>query len=79
MTEDGELDPLISIYVEKDFASIVEEQQYLYKILCVDFSQVLVNYSNYLLSDMGCIADEALSNQAEDADDIENLDEPEEL
>ena len=75
MTDDGELDPLISIYIEEDFASIVEEQQYLYKILCVDFSQVLVNYSNYLLSDMSQIADAALSEDSEAVDDLEDLEE----
>ena len=75
MTDDGELDPLISIYIEEDFASIVEEQQYLYKILCVDFSQVLVNYSNYLLSDMSRIADAALSEDSEAVDDLEDLEE----
>lgn len=77
MTEDGELDPAISKFVLEDFDTIVAEQQYLYKILCVDFSQVLEHHSNYLFTDSGIMADSLLdeANGEEDIEDLEDLEE----
>ena len=77
MTEDGELDASISKFVLEDFDAIVSEQQYLYKNLRVDFSQVLARHSDYLFNDTGIMADYLL----DEADDegIEDLDELEEL
>ena len=75
MTKAGELDPEISKFVLEDFDEIVSEQQYLYKILCVDFSHVLAHHSDYLFDDTESLAD-ILLNQAvkdEKADEIEDL------
>ena len=75
MTKAGELDPEISKFVLEDFDEIVSEQQYLYKILCVDFSHVLARHSDYLFDDTESLAD-ILLNQAvkdEKADEIEDL------
>ena len=79
MTEDGELDPAISKYVLEDFDELVVEQQYLYKILCVDFSQVLARYSDYLFNDASILADSAISDNTEDAENLDELADLEEL
>ena len=79
MTEDGELDPQIVKFIQEDFATILEEQQYLYKILCADFSQVLVQYSNYILNDASQFTDEAFSMLSATGDDVNNLEELDEL
>ncbi len=78
MTEDGELDPDISKIVLDDFEPIVEEQQYLYKNLSVDFSNVFAKYSDYIFDDMGSVAD-SLINQADEVDEISDIEELEEL
>ena len=79
MTQEGELDPAISKFILEEFDEIVAEQQYLYKILCVDFSQVLARYSDYLFNDASSLADSAVSTDSDDAEDIAELDELEEL
>ena len=79
MTEDGELDPAISKFILEEFDDIVAEQQYLYKILCVDFSQVLARYSDYLFNDASILADSAISEKPESSDEIEALVDLEEL
>ena len=79
MTQEGELDPAISKFILEEFDEIVAEQQYLYKILCVDFSQVLARYSDYLFNDASSLADSAISSDSDDAEDIAELDELEEL
>ena len=79
MTEDGELDPAISKFILEEFDDIVAEQQYLYKILCVDFSQVLARYSDYLFNDASILADSAISEKPESSDEIEDLADLEEL
>ena len=79
MTEDGELDPAISKFVLEEFDDIVAEQQYLYKILCVDFSQVLARYSDYLFNDASILADSAVSEVAENNDNIEDIEELDDL
>lgn len=68
MTEEGELDPNISKFILEEFDEIVAEQQYLYKNLCVDFSQVLAHYSDYLFNDAGQLADSML-NEAQSTPD----------
>ena len=79
MTEEGELDPAVSKVILEEFDEIIDEQQYLYKNLCVDFSQVLARYSDYLFSDTGQLAEsmlkEAHNSSEADADDIEELEE----
>ena len=83
MTEAGELDPEISKFVLEDFDAIVSEQQYLYKILCVDFSHVLARYSDYLFDDTDSLADTLLNDAVQDEtpeifddlDDVEDLEE----
>ena len=79
MTEEGELDPAVSKVILEEFDEIIDEQQYLYKNLCVDFSQVLAHYSDYLFSDTGQLAEsmlkEAHNSSEADADDIEELEE----
>ncbi len=79
MTEEGELDPAISKYILEEFDEIVAEQQYLYKNLSVDFSQVLAHYSDYLFNDADLMADsilnEAQNTSNDDADDVEELEE----
>lgn len=81
MTDNGELDPDISKIVLDNFDTIVSEQQYLYKNLSVDFSNVLANYSDYIFSDSETMAD-SLLNQADaesNTDNIDDLDDLEEL
>lgn len=81
MTEAGELDPTISKFVLEDFDAIVKDQQYLYKILCVDFSHVLARYSDYLFDDTDSLAD-ILLNQAvkyENPDKTEELNPPDDF
>ncbi|MBQ1710015.1 MAG: HD domain-containing protein [Treponema sp.] len=81
MTENGELDPSITHIILSEFDTIVEEQQYLYKILCVDFSNVITNYHNYVFNDTGSMATSLLNqaNQTNEEDDIEELDDLDEL
>ena len=79
MTEDGELDPAISKFILEEFDDIVAEQQYLYKNLCVDFSQVLARYSDYLFNDASILADSAVSEKSETYDEIQDLADLEEL
>lgn len=84
MTEDGELDPEISKIVLDEFETIVAEQQYLYKNLSVDFSNVFTKYSDYIFDDMGRIADSLLDQADKESDinnieDLDDLDELEEL
>ncbi|MCR4580323.1 MAG: HD domain-containing protein [Treponema sp.] len=78
MVDAGELDPEISKIVLDDFDAIVEEQQYLYKTLSVDFSNVLGRYSDYLFSDTESMVD-SLLNQADNDDSVEDLDDLGEL
>lgn len=75
MTEAGELDPEITKFVLEEFDPIVEEQQYLYKNLSVDFSNVLARYSGFILSDTETMADSLIKEAASD----DSLDEIEEL
>lgn len=84
MTEDGELDPEISKIVLNEFETIVAEQQYLYKNLSVDFSNVFTKYSDYIFDDMGRVADSLLDQADKESDinnieDLDDLDELEEL
>lgn len=84
MTEDGELDPEISKIVLDEFETIVAEQQYLYKNLSVDFSNVFAKYSDYIFDDMGRVADSLLDQADKESDinnieDLDDLDELEEL
>ena len=80
MTEEGELDPNISKFILEEFDEIVAEQQYLYKNLCVDFSQVLAHYSDYLFNDAGQLADSMLNEAQSTPDvDIAEIEELEEL
>ena len=81
MTEAGELDPTISRFVLEDFDEIVSEQQYLYKILCVDFSHVLARYSDYLFDDTESLADTLLNEAVTDetSEEIETLSEPDDI
>ncbi len=84
MTEDGELDPEISKIVLDEFETIVTEQQYLYKNLSVDFSNVFAKYSDYIFDDMGRVADSLLDQADKESDinnieDLDDLDELEEL
>lgn len=81
MTDDGELDADISKFIQQEFDEILKEQQYLYKILCVDFSQVLARYNDYIFSDVSQLANDALKTEddIEDVEDIEELDEWEEV
>ncbi len=78
MTEEGELDPNISKFILEDFDAISSEQQYLYKILCVDFSRVLARHSDYLFNDTGTMFDSLLDETVTD-EEIEELDDLEEI
>ena len=73
MTEEGELDPEIVKFIQEDFDSILAEQKFLYSKLCVDFSQVLARYSDYLFNDASSLADSAISNDTADLDELEEL------
>jgi hypothetical protein len=77
MTDKGELDPTITKYVLEDFDELLQEQNVLQSMLSVDFSKVITNYNDYILSDMGMMADSLLNNA--DADDIEEVEEIDEL
>ena len=80
MTDDGELDANISKFIQQEFDEILQEQQYLYKILRVDFSQVLARYNDYIFSDVSQLADDALQEEdIEDIEEIEELDEWDEV
>ena len=81
MTEAGELDPAISKFVLEDFDTIVSEQQYLYKILCVDFSHVLARHSDYIFDNTEFMADSLIDEAAQDkdSDDLDNMAELDEL
>lgn len=78
MTECGDLDADISRFVLEEFDEIVQEQKYLYKILCVDFSLVLARHSDFLFDDTDTMAD-SLLDQADKNDDLEELEDIEEL
>ena len=73
MTDRGELDSFITKFVLEDFDELVKEQAVLQHMLSVDFSKVITNYNDYILSDMGLMADSLLNNA--DADDIEEIEE----
>ena len=83
MTEDGELDSEVSKIILDEFEKIVAEQQYLYKNLSVDFSNIFAKYSDYIFDDMERIADSLLDqadkesdiNNIEDLDDMDGLEE----
>ena len=77
MTDKGELDPTITKYVLEDFDELLQEQNVLQSMLSVDFSKVITNYNDYILSDMGMMADSLLNNA--DADDVEEVEEIDEL
>ncbi len=81
MTEAGELDPAISKFVLEDFDTIVSEQQYLYKVLCVDFSHVLARHSDYIFDNTEFMADSLIDEAAQDkdSDDLDNMAELDEL
>ncbi len=81
MTEAGELDSAISKFVLEDFDTIVSEQQYLYKILCVDFSHVLARHSDYIFDNTEVMADSLIdeATQDKDSDDLDNMAELDEL
>ena len=80
MTDDGELDANISKFIQQEFDEILQEQQYLYKNLRVDFSQVLARYNDYIFSDVSQLADDALQEEdIEDIEEIEELDEWDEV
>ena len=81
MTEAGELDPAISKFVLEDFDTIVSEQQYLYKVLCVDFSHVLARHSDYIFDNTEVMADSLIdeATQDKDSDDLDNMAELDEL
>lgn len=81
MTEAGELDPAISKFVLEDFDTIVSEQQYLYKVLCVDFSHVLARHSDYIFDNTEVMADSLIDEAAQDkdSDDLDNMAELDEL
>ena len=81
MTEAGELDPSISKFVLEDFDTIVSEQQYLYKVLCVDFSHVLARHSDYIFDNTEFMADSLIDEavQDKDSDDLDNMAELDEL
>lgn len=81
MTEAGELDPAISKFVLEDFDTIVSEQQYLYKVLCVDFSHVLARHSDYIFDNTEFMADSLIDEAAQDKDsaDLDNMAELDEL
>ena len=81
MTEAGELDPAISKFVLEDFDTIVSEQQYLYKVLCVDFSHVLARHSDYIFDNTEFMADSLIDEavQDKDSDDLDNMAELDEL
>ena len=84
MLDDGELDPAIAKFVLEDFDEIVSEQQYLYKILCVDFSQVLARHSDYIFDNTESLADTLLNeadknDSADELDELENIEDLEDL
>ena len=78
MTKNGELDPEITKFVIEDFDALLEEQQFFQSMLSVDFSNVIVNYNNYILSDVGTIADSVVDD-VEDIEDLEDLEELDDL
>ena len=80
MTEEGELDPLITKTLNDNFTEIRSEQKYLQTFLKVDFSNVLKEYNDYLYNDA-----ESIANQIEDMNEtsitetLEEIEEVEEL
>ena len=74
MTNNGEIDSEITKYVINDFDELVKEQSVLQHMLSVDFSKVITNYNDYIMSDMGLIADSLLNIVDDDIEDIEPLD-----
>lgn len=87
MTENGELDPKVTSFIQNNFDEISADQKVLHEILKVEFSHVLNNYNNYLFDNTDILADIAISNNTDDnidailekIEDIEAIDDLEEL